>query len=65
MLTYWLSKAPAQDVVEYKLVPFNSGFDHAAMKYMGYPTHEIDDSWNDLYQSTSRQSLSKRQGRKG
>ena len=42
--------APARDVVRYETKVFQSGFGSNKSPYMGYPTKENRQRWEDLYQ---------------
>lgn len=46
-------QAPANEIIEYELVTFSSGFKEGRTMYMadGNPTQKLDDNWNALYQS--------------
>lgn len=42
--------APAQDVLEYKVVKFHSGFGHDLPIYDQPPSDEVDKAWEGLYE---------------
>ena len=44
-----LSKAPAQDALEYIPVKFSGGIGRQATKYQGKPSEAVDKAWDDLY----------------
>ncbi|THC87813.1 hypothetical protein EYZ11_012739 [Aspergillus tanneri] len=52
---YWIPDelySPARDVIRYKTTVFDSGFERKT-KYMGPPTEENEQAWEDLYQDAT------------
>jgi len=41
--------APAQDVLKYEVVKFDTAFGHGKTKYQGDPSPELDKLWEDLF----------------
>ncbi|PKY03303.1 hypothetical protein P168DRAFT_319831 [Aspergillus campestris IBT 28561] len=51
---YWIPNeiySPVQDLIRYKTRVFDSGFGNHTTKYMGRPTKQNRQSWEDLYQA--------------
>ncbi|KAJ8701349.1 hypothetical protein PTI98_000148 [Pleurotus ostreatus] len=51
MRTNSIDTAPVQDIVEYEVKRFNTGFlDEPKTVFQGPPTDAMDEAWSDLYE---------------
>lgn len=49
-----IDTAPVQDIVEYEVKRFNTGFlDEPKTVFQGPPTDAMDEAWIDLYERSS------------
>lgn len=46
-----LSAAPVQHLLEYRPVLYGNGFNDQVSIYQGDPSPEVDEAWEDLYNS--------------